>query len=62
MMRMLRAFEDVNKIHSAQHFITFWTNIHSKLMLQFVCGFLLHCTVCHELIVNTADFEAALTA
>lgn len=37
MMRTLRAFKGVNKVHSTQHFVTFWTN--SKLMLQFVCGF-----------------------
>jgi len=44
---MLATFKGVNKIHSAQHFVTMWRNIHLKLMLQFVCGFLLCCTMRH---------------
>lgn len=52
MMRMLRAFKSVNKVHSTQHFVTFWTNIHSKLMPQYTCGFstLLY-YACYKLIV-----------
>lgn len=59
---MLRAFEDVNEMYSAQHFVTFWRNIHSKLMLKMclIIYFIVLCAM--EMSSYSADSEAALVA
>lgn len=45
-VRVLIASKGVCKMHSAQYFVSFWTHIHSKLILQFMFFFFLfYCTM-----------------
>lgn len=57
----IRAFKHVNKIYSAQHFVTFWRNIHFKVMLKCV-WFFYFVLFAIEMSSYSADFEAALLA
>lgn len=50
------------KFYSAQYFVTFWRNIDSKLMVKYMCHFLLYCPLCLEMNSYSADFAAAFLA